>query len=583
MRDKFLCTKLDINYDNQKERLFLLIIFVLFIVSNVVWISLFRNRGLLDIDEAGYLSTSLVNFNVLKNGGGINWIKSVESPSFQAPITMALSSLIYVIFGPKIFIGFVVIIFFGLVAVIGSYYLGKFFGGFRLGVLTSILVAVCPAVVSYTREYSFAITATALTTVALLALLRSNHFSNIKWSIVFGIFLGLMPLARTMTIAFMPGLILAAFVSIITQSKNRFRNLRTFILCLILSFFVAATWLIPNGKYVFQYLTSFGYGNRVAEYAGSNLSKGFFHSLISWIPTIQYISNNVYFPNLVLMFIGLILLVFIFIRIILKKGYKGLKFIICSPIFLVVLFISEGLIALTSSQNKGTGFLIPLIPGMLLISLWTLINFTKNRFWNVLIIIFIFIVVIISYIPDISLSALVAKPLYINLPFLGKTVLTDGRAYIQLYESDGGYRSGNLAIPIDEQKAKVWTNISVITASKLSLLSGDHLLAAFGFRNRLFNVNTVNLQQLIAGRNQLSLTQIEPAITGDSIIGYMQWFISGSAAKANILLTAYENNNDSFSKAVSNIYMQKAAENVGFLFVDNWSLPDGGMVTLWRR
>lgn len=59
----------------------------------------------------------------------------------------------------------------------------------------------------FAREYVFALPAAALLSCAVYALLRSDALRARYWAIACGVTLGLMVLARAMTIAFVPGVL----------------------------------------------------------------------------------------------------------------------------------------------------------------------------------------------------------------------------------------------------------------------------------------------------------------------------------------------------------------------------------------
>jgi hypothetical protein len=123
---------------------------------------------------------------------------------------------------------------------------------------------------------------------------------------------------------------------------------------------------------------------------------------------------------------------------------------------------------------------------------------------------------------------------------------------------------------------------SVITSQRLTQLNGNYVLTAFGFRNHLYNVNTVNLQQLLAGRSELPVTQVDPEATGDSVAGYVQWLTSGDAANSRLLVTASGCQGD-FFPTVNDKHMAEAAQDIGFSPISHMSLPDARIVTLWER
>ena len=175
-----------------------------------------------------------------------------------------LSSLAFALAVPNPVVGFAVIVGFGLLAIVSTYYLAELIGGRRLAVVSGLLVAFSPIIVNYTRSYHFAIPATAIATFALLALAKSERFSRLNWALIFGVSIGLLPLTRTMAIAFVPALIAAGLVQVFAAEESRQRRLLAFSASLAFAALTAALWLVPNGASVFGYLLNFGYGARSA-------------------------------------------------------------------------------------------------------------------------------------------------------------------------------------------------------------------------------------------------------------------------------------------------------------------------------
>ena len=104
----------------------------LFALINLRWIFLFRAGQPLEIDEAGYLAISLNYYKALMDGGFSAWIAAIEAPNIHAPLTMMLSSLAFALAVPNPVVGFAVIVGFGLLAIVSTYYLAELIGGRRL-------------------------------------------------------------------------------------------------------------------------------------------------------------------------------------------------------------------------------------------------------------------------------------------------------------------------------------------------------------------------------------------------------------------------------------------------------------------
>jgi hypothetical protein len=123
---------------------------------------------------------------------------------------------------------------------------------------------------------------------------------------------------------------------------------------------------------------------------------------------------------------------------------------------------------------------------------------------------------------------------------------------------------------------------SEMTARRLNEVASGNVVTAFGLRGYLYNTNTVNLAQLLSGGSQFFLTAIATEVTRESSDGYAQWLTRGDAAAACFLLTAPENIG-AMHPVVNQEHMEAAARTAGFSPVDQWSLPDGRVVTMWRR
>jgi 4-amino-4-deoxy-L-arabinose transferase-like glycosyltransferase len=213
------------------------------------WILHYRYGQPVDIDEAGYLTYALDDYRGGVSGGLLGWLSAIEAPSYQAPFATLVTSLFFMLAGPSAYFGFATTVFAGVIVIVSSFFLAREIGGLRVAAVSATLIACCPAIINGARSYSFALPVAAVTSVALLALIRSNRFTSAAWSSAFGVFLGLMPLTRTMSIAFMPALILSAVIAAAT-SPDRRRSLLLLCVALITAAAIMLLWFIPNGSYV---------------------------------------------------------------------------------------------------------------------------------------------------------------------------------------------------------------------------------------------------------------------------------------------------------------------------------------------
>jgi 4-amino-4-deoxy-L-arabinose transferase-like glycosyltransferase len=170
----------------------------------------------------------------------------------------------FAVLGPDPVIGFLAPVLLGAIAVTATYFLGKEAGGRRVGLASAALIATTPLIVRFSRSFQFSIPATAITTLALLSLLKSDRAGRWPWVIAFGVFVGLMPLARSMTIGFIPCIGAAALVCVIFE-KDRLARIARLAIASVVAVLTSLTWLWKSGSLVWRYLYDFGYGNRVAE------------------------------------------------------------------------------------------------------------------------------------------------------------------------------------------------------------------------------------------------------------------------------------------------------------------------------
>lgn len=553
---------------------------LIFVLVNARWIWLYRHAQPLDIDEAGYLSFAMIDYRALIAGGLRGWLQAIEAPSIQAPLTTALASMIFAIGGPHVVAAFVVPVLAGVVAIVASYYLACRLLAPGPALAAAALVASCPIVMNYARSFHFALPATAMTTLALLGLVRSERFSNVRWALLFGISLGLMPLARTMTIAFLPGLVVGAGIYALTGEGRRVRQLVILCCALCLAIVTASTWLAFNGTYVFHYLFSFGYGKQSSEYGSGGTSLGW----NAWMETWRNLVGNIYLPHALVLLAGLVSApvgVAVAVR---RCGLtSGLRAALVSPVLPILLFIIAALAALTSSQNKGTAFVAPVVPALIVISVYVIAKTWHGRLGRVLGGTGLALVCLIATMPLLDLTWKTAGLWTMPVPGLGGAIVTDGRGPIQQYETFGGLaRIPGTTQPVDRTDARAWLDLNEITADALRPRSNTKSLVAFGFRGFLYNINTVRLHILLAGSDPASLVQVDPLETGDTQAGYHSWLTRGDASAACLLLTLRDNLAD-IAPAVSKRLMEDAARQAGFRPLHDWPAPGGNVVTLWQR
>jgi hypothetical protein len=538
------------------------------------WIWLYRHGQPFDIDEAGYLCIALVDYQALVRAGIAGWLAAVENQGIQAPLTTALASLSFRFTGPHVIAAFAVPLAAGTGCILAAYCLGKSLGSRGLGLAAAILVASCPLILERSRNFHFSLPATLALTVALVALLRSERFARPGWGAVFGVSLGLMPLARTMTVAFVPGLVLAALLYTLAEPADRARRLLVLAASLLLGLLTAATWFVPNGDAVLGYLLSFGYGARAAEYGAA-------HSLFgrdAWLELLNTLKGNLYLPHLLVILAGGAALI-----VAAGKAFVGMSNaaflgrVLRSPMLPVLVVAAEALLALASTPNPGSAFCAPIVPVLLVASVWALLKLAGSRGYRLAVGAVLAAVAVLTTVPSVDLRSPFARPWSAVVPGLGGVMVTDGRGILLRYATEAAVGAEHF----DPAIGKAWVDVNAETAAIVAARAGPYAGVAFGFRHYFYNVNTVNLQHLLASGLPFGVRQVEPLVTGESVQGYLSWLTSDQA-DACVLLTSDRLGGD-FLPAIDRASMEEAAKQARFVPVQQWPAPDGQTITLWQH
>lgn len=565
--------------DTTSVRQFSLVVFALafgFIVLNLIWIWQFRYEQPLDIDEAGYIGLAFNDYNNLVQGGIKAWFAAVDGPGAQAPLTPALTSLLFSITGPHVIAGFLVPILFGAASIVATFYLGAALGSPAAGFVASFLLATCPVIINYSRSYHFSMLATFLTVMALIAMVRSQRFSQLGWSLLFGVFVGLLPLARTMTLGFLPGLAVGILIWGLSTPERRLY--RFFVLCgaALVALLIVGIWLLPNFSYVWNYLTNYAYGPQSLEYGRKKSLFG------GWEQTLSYLINkNIFLPEFLLICVGLVIgLVHVLMSLLRNDRTVWLIRAAQSPLLPLFCFAAAGIVALNSTPNKGSAFPAPLMPAAFLLSVWLPLHWAEGRGQRRVPLAAVSLFCLFASLPFLNLTWKLADCVIVKLPILGGFVLSDGVGTIEAYESAAGLSSNIDNEPVLPVTGRAWMDASMQTAKTVVAVAGKRAFLALGFRNHLYNVNTINLALIRTYGQAFAMVQLDPQVTGQSEAGYENW-LKTDAANACVLLTSDTEVPGDFNPPVIRPMMVEAARKAGFKPSDSWVLPDAEKVTLW--
>ena len=554
---------------------------------NLRWILLYRSSGLLDIDESCYFFLSLLDYMQFVDGGVVSWFKQVVFPSIQSPITTALASVAFVLVKPGITMAIVIPILMGSGVIVATYYLGRAVFSANVGLAASFLVACCPVIINYSRSFHFAITATLVTTLTLCALASSRELLSWRRCVIFGVGLGLMPLARTMTIAFIPGILLGAALIIPLSQDHKIKRSLHLLLSIVVAVGVASIWLGPNHKLVFDYLFQAGYGERAKEY-GEMISPW---SGRAFLITTGWIISQIYLPHALLLLAAVVVSVVVLARKAsqVHEGVRGELLRILrenARLLPIILFLIAGLMALHSSPNKGTAFAAPLVPAAMVLCSSVLLGISGARSGSILPRLLVGLFFILAMLPFIGLHNPFSSERKLTLPWVGAVTVADGRGTIQQYFAACGLANSSEPEAMNPLEQEQWNQLifqicQTIDLNNVSPVKG----VAFGFRHHLLNWDSVlatyqlEMDILANRRTPLFVQVVDPIAMTDSVECYERWLKKKSAA-GFLLMTS--DHPGTFKPLVNPEFMRDAALRSGYHPIQSWEAPDHQKITLWK-
>jgi hypothetical protein len=378
-----------------------------------------------------------------------------------------------------------------------------------------------------------------------------------------------------MTIAFIPGFVLAAICYIIAENKDLFQRFKLLALGLIIGFSVAGVWFIPHAKMVFGYLTSFGYGSRSLEYVIKSAPEDFLKK------EVILFTNHVelFIPHLTILILGLIVCIILITLKVFRYKSNSLKNIIKSNFLPIAIISLVSLLALHSSKNIGSAFYTPVITTIISGIVAFIWIETKNRYLHSTYVILSVVIYLIATAPFLSQDLPISSPILIKTPFFGELRFSDGRGcFLNYLEAGGILKNGKEKLSIAE--GNQWTSFDRSLAEAINRNSDNSYLVAFAFRHCLSNVNTISYQQLRSKNPPFWMTMIEPSVTGQSTTGYKKWISSLQPNKSIIIAS---NKPGTFEPLVDPILMKTSLEECGYKMAQVIEAPDGQMISLWKR
>jgi 4-amino-4-deoxy-L-arabinose transferase-like glycosyltransferase len=548
---------------------------------NVWWFETYRHGYPFDIDEAGYTTFGLIDYLGLKYNGIHGWWSAIQGQPTFAPLVPALTSLVVYV-KPGLMDGFAVLSGFLVVLAMATYGTGVRLVGPRLGALAALVTAALPGAFTFSREYIYALPVAALLVCAVYALLRSDGLRIRRWAIACGVAIGLMLLARTMAIAYVPGVLVAALTVLIARGHNDFaKRIVNLALLVAVAVGVAAIWYARNLQSVIKYLTNYGYGSQSRFYGAK-------HSLISWgrLRTVadRLVASDLLFPLALLFSAALVALLVVVIRRLRppRTRWAVLKHLAATDALSVALVFLVGYGALMSSQNGGDGFTFPLAALLPVLAVLALRSFPSALVPSIAA---LGLITAVNLVSTSDIWAAASHPRLLSVPLIDESFLvTNGvpNAVEQFREQVPGPES-----IFDAQDSR-WLRADKMVANALAALygpDGEAPVVAFASRSRALNTNTVQLASVMKYNRGIPFNQFlaEP---NDSVATYVKQLTNPdpevAAGIPTVLITTSRNTGD-FSPVVTQTFAETAARRVGFRKIRTMTMPDGRDLYIWQK
>jgi hypothetical protein len=545
------------------------------LVLHVVWLVRFRRGYVTEWDESGYLQFALSNFDALHDQGLWTFAKTVGGRGTFGPLLPFVTSLAYPIVGRGVFGSLLVLplFFAGLVA--ATFALARRLVSDSWAVVAALAVAAMPAVTDYTRLFHFALPATACMTAALWALVRSDGLRRARWAAAFGFFVALTLLARTMTVAYVPGFALAVGTQFLVAQPELRVKVRNLTIAAGTAAIVAGPWYLRNARSLYDLFAGSGYGEGATPY-------GRHYPIASWgywtkelRLDLSYLALPLAAALLLCFCLGAAYLIARQPRLIRLRRPWSVR---AAGVLALALVVLEGYLALTSSRNEGTGFALPWLPALVVLAVTAAASIRPRAVRAAL----AAVLVVLSVGAIVSKSGWfepLAKVRTVAIPGFGSVVVTDGRGLIQREVAGDGYDVRPLTEPLPAIHRR-WLPVArdvVGWSLQRAERRGEALNLTLGLDDRIFGNSRLILAAQLWFHRYLPVHYLRSFTDGDSVAAYRRQLL---LEPRNALVTG---DPPPGGATITRWKVEAAARALGFTPVKSFTLPDGRTIWLWWR
>jgi hypothetical protein len=555
---------------------------VLLALVHVWWLVRFRQGFPLDIDESGYLSSAFGSLGALKTGGVHNFWQSVQHQGQNAPLLPMTTAVVdLAIGGMRVIPSMLVQLPFYAVLLLASYGIGRRAGGPWSGLLMAVVVGTVPWITDFARTYHLVIPSTAMYTAATYALLASDGLLLRRFAIVFGVAAGLALLARTMLIAFVPALVVAAVVVALVAAGERRARLTNLALALAALGLTAATWYATSLRPALDYLRSHGYGTGSAPYGPSESPL----SIDYWTHELGLAVNRaLYLPLAIVLGAAFLLAAVARLRERRAPGRPSLPALrawVAGDAFVLLVVVAEGYLALTSSRNDGTGFVVPLLPPLIGLALLARARLPWPRARTALAAAFV-AVALFNVLMKADVLSAPSEQRALDVPLLGSLQVADGAGYLQQHlRATRAVTLGPPTQPLPKDYGNwqaVYIQVIDTVASAARKEDPAPVSVNVSSNEPLLNGSTLSVAAQRAGHPEAQLLISHTDTNGADSVGAYESYLASTRPRYLVTTTGKPRQ---FGAPITQDFVMQAARTVGFGRLAALPAPGGRVLRVW--
>jgi hypothetical protein len=374
-----------------------------------------------------------------------------------------------------------------------------------------------------------------------------------------------------MTVAFVPGIIVAALVALLCAERvDRGRGIRNLGLLCVGAVAVAAPWYVPNFDLIAEYLTDFGYGEQSAEYGAS-------HSIVSWDRWTDVFGriadNDLYLLLAILVLVGLAVMLVAAVRLVAEAEdhRAALRELLAGDAAVVAIVAASAYVALSSSRNVGLGFTLPV--SVLLVPL-AILALRRNPRAIGPVVVGLGVIAVVNLASAFTFSESISRRRAVDVPSFGSIPVIDGTpiAVEQIrLQADGPETRFD-----DKDRGYVRAD-GELAETFVTQLGAP--VVAFGSRNRVVNTNTVMLAGLEQYDVAIPMAQLR-ATDGPTAKDFADRLSDPQFGLPRVVVTSSSSARD-YEPSISQPPVEAAARGLGMRVIRSVRLPDGRSIRVW--